>query len=188
MSNRIAWPAREAFVRSIFFVTVIVGAMVLGGALVPGLLAQQSSNPQAELLAEVRLLRQAIESLTGVNARVQIVFGRLQLQEQRTAAAGQRLDQARDAAAKITQEIARHTENLHGLEAIISDGRRKPDELEQAKAESAMIARLLERLEQDRVRLIASETEAVGALNQEQGRWSDLNRQLEELERALAKR
>ena len=37
-------------------------------------------------------------------------------------------------------------------------------------------------------RLVANETEAAAILNQEQGRWSDLNRQLEELERLLVKR
>ena len=40
----------------------------------------------------------------------------------------------------------------------------------------------------ERVRLAGDETEAATTLNQEQGRWSDLNRQLDELERALAKR
>jgi len=42
-------------------------------------------------------------------------------------------------------------------------------------------------MESERVRLAADEAEAATALNQEQGRWSDLNRQLEELERALTK-
>ena len=174
-------------VRSAVLVAIVMG-LITTGVFVAQVPAQQSLPGQAELLAEVRLLRQAIESLAGVNARVQIVFGRLQLQEQRTTAAAQRLDQARDAVVRIGQEITSNTEHLRGVEAVINDGRRKPDELEQARAESTMIARLIERLEQDRVRLIASETEAAGALNQEQGRWSDLNRQLEELERALAKR
>jgi hypothetical protein len=47
--------------------------------------------------------------------------------------------------------------------------------------------RELARAEAERARLMNEEAEAAGALNLEQGRWSDLNRQLEELERQLAK-
>jgi hypothetical protein len=43
----------------------------------------------------------------------------------------------------------------------------------------------LARAEAERARVAAEEVELAGALNNEQGRWSDLNRQLEELERAL---
>jgi hypothetical protein len=46
----------------------------------------------------------------------------------------------------------------------------------------------LARIEGERARLMGEEVEAAGHLNQEQGRWVDLNRQLEELERALAPR
>lgn len=170
------------------FLAALVGVIVISGAFVSRLPAQQQTSPQAELLTEVRLLRQAIESLTGVNARVQIVFGRLQLQEQRTAAAMQRYDRARELVAQKSREISGMADHLKSLESMMSDGRRKPDEIEQAQRESAMVTRALEQLEQDRLRLNGEETEAGSALNQEQGRWSDLNRQLEELERALIKR
>ena len=56
------------------------------------------------------------------------------------------------------------------------------------RAEDGMLKRLLEQMEIERARLAADEAEAAQMLNQEQGRWSDLNRQLEELERALTKR
>lgn len=162
--------------------------IIIGGAFVSRLPAQQQASSQTELLAEVRLLRQAIESLTGVNARVQIVFGRLQLQEQRTASAGQRLDRAREASTNAAREISNLQDHLKDLEAAINDGRAKPEDLEQVRGESRMIARQIERMDQERLRLVGEETEAASALNQEQGRWADLNRQLEELERALVKR
>jgi len=173
--------------RSVAFLAIIV-TLITSSALVARVPAQQQASTQTELLTEVRLLRQAIESLTGVNARVQIVFGRLQLQEQRTSSAAQRFDQAREASAKYAQEIAGMTDHLKELEATINDNRRKPEEIEQARMESTMMSRQLERMDQERLRLVANETDAANTLNQEQGRWSDLNRQLEELERLLVRR
>jgi chromosome segregation ATPase len=172
--------------RPVAFTAVFI--VIFLSAAVVRLPAQQATSTQTELLAEVRLLRQAIESLAGTNARVQIVFGRLTLQEQRTANAGKRLDEARAALVKITQEIAGMTEQASDLENAQNDSRRKPEEIEQARREGVMIKRALDRMEIERARLAADEADAAGALNQEQGRWSDLNRQLEELERALTKR
>ena len=169
-------------------VTILIAVVLVVSIFITRVPAQQQASTQTELLAEVRLLRQAIESLTGVNARVQIVFGRLQLQEQRTSSAAQRYDKAREASLGAAAGVAEMSDRLKELEQTIGDGRRKPEEIEQAKAESAMIARQIERMDQDRLHLVANETDAANALNQEQGRWSDLNRQLDELERLLVKR
>ncbi len=166
--------------------TVIVVAIVVTAA-VARVPAQQTASTQTELLTEVRLLRQAIEALAGTNARVQIVFGRLTLQEQRVSNAAKRLDDARAALTKMTQEIDGMTEHSRLMENVLNDGRRKPEELEQARVDAPIIKRRLERMEIDRARLAGDEAEAASALNQEQGRWSDLNRQLEELERVLVK-
>lgn len=171
--------------RAVVVTFVVAIVLTLAVARVP---AQQAASPQTELLTEVRLLRHAIESLAGTNARVQIVFGRLTLQEQRTANAAKRLDEARAALTVMTNRIADRTEYANHLENTLNDGRRKPEELEQARMEAVRAKRQLERLEADRVRLAGDEAEAASALNQEQGRWSDLNRQIEELERALTKR
>ena len=149
--------------------------------------AQQAASMQTELLAEVRLLRQAIQAMAGSNARVQIVFGRLTLQEQRTANAARRLDEARLALAKVDQQINDLTDQAGRVEDAVNDTRRKPEEIEQIRVEAAWTKRQLERVGIERQRLAAEEAEAAAALNQEQGRWSDLNRQLEELERVLAR-
>lgn len=165
-----------------------VSVILLGGVFVARLPAQQqTTSTQTELLAEVRLLRQAIESLAGTNARVQIVFGRLTLQEQRTATAAKHLEEIRLRLASVTREIGDSTDHAKDLESALDDNRRKPEEIEQMRQEATMIKRQLERLEIERARLAGDEGDAASALNQEQGRWSDLNRQLEELERALTK-
>lgn len=167
-------------------VTAVVTLLILG-VFVARLPAQQSASLQTELLAEVRLLRQAIEGLAGTNARVQIVFGRLQLQEQRTATATARLDQARSALDELNQRATQTHDQVKRLEALLEDSRLKPEELEQTRVELRMMTREGERLETERARLMTAESDAAGTLNLEQGRSSDLNRQLDELERQLTK-
>ena len=166
-------------------VTAVVTILILGG-FVARLPAQQPASLQTELLAEVRLLRQSIELLAGANARVQIVFGRLQLQEQRTATAARRLDELRNAVSGISMRAAEMGDRIRELEETTNDSRLKPEQLEAMRAELSMARRELSRIEAERARVMAEEAEAAGALNLEQGRSSDLNRQLEDLERALA--
>jgi predicted nucleic acid-binding Zn-ribbon protein len=167
--------------------TGLVAALILAVFGI-GVAAQQAAPLQTELLAEVRLLRQSIELLAGTNARVQIVFGRLQLQEQRTATAGRRLDELRNAVSGISMRAAEMGDRIKELEETANDSRLKPEQFEAMRAELTMARRELGRIEAERARVMAEETEAAGALNQEQGRSSDLNRQLDELERALVPR
>lgn len=169
------------------FAVVAIALALVASAFIVRVPAQQQAPVQTELLAEVRLLRQAIESLAGTNARVQIAFGRLQLQEQRVESAAKRLDAARDALKDVHNRITQMSEHLKGSENALTDPRRKPEEIEAIQGEIRGARRELERSEAERAVLAAAEADAAGILNQEQGRWSDLNRQLEELERALAK-
>ena len=171
-----------------FAVVVIVFALIASGALFARVPAQQQAPVQTELLTEVRLLRQAIESLAGTNARVQIVFGRLQLQDQRTEAAAKRLDAARDALNGMNNRIRQMSDMVKHAENALNDTNSKPEQIKQLQGELLGATRELERLEVERARLSTEEADAASILNQEQGRWSDLNRQLEELERALTRR
>lgn len=168
------------------FVVILIAVLTSGAftALVP---AQQAAPAQTELLTEVRLLRQAIESLAGTNARLQIVFGRLQLQEQRTTAASQRLEEARSGVIRLSGEIAQLNEHLKDLEAALGDATQKPDRIEGLRGEARQVRRQIELSEGYLARRTAEEAEATVALNLEQGRWSDLNRQLDELERLLTR-
>jgi chromosome segregation ATPase len=167
----------------IYVVSLVV--LLIGGLFVARVPAQQPATLQAELLTEVRLLRQSIEGLAGTGARVQIVFGRLQLQEQRTATAARRLDDLRGALSVTSIRAGEMGDRIKELEDGSNDGRWKPEQLEAVQQELIHTRRELGRIEAERARLMGEESEAAGVLNQEQGRWSDLNRQLEELERAL---
>jgi chromosome segregation ATPase len=171
--------------RSFTYVIAAVSVMMVGtfAAAVP---AQQAAPLQTELLTEVRLLRQAIESLAGTNVRAQIVFGRLQLQDSRSAAAERRLNEARTNLAMILARSGELNDRMGELENLLGDSRRKPDELEALRQELTAARRELGRVESERLRLQSDEAEAAAAFNAEQARWAELNRQLEELERALA--
>ena len=148
--------------------------------------AQDSTSTQ--LLDEVRRLRVAIETMVSTGARVQIVFGRLQLQEQRTATAARRLDELRAAVARTTHEAAQMSTNAQDVEERLRDFRGAPEERSQLETEITQLKRVSAHLESERQRIQAEETQAAQALAVEQGRWTDLNQQLEELERVLAKR
>jgi chromosome segregation ATPase len=153
-------------------------------AMIPGRAAAQTESRQlTELLGEVRLLRQAVEAMGGVSVRVQIVFGRLQLQEQRVTASQQRLDAVRERLTGVTTSIAEFSTVLRQLEEGDPSGNpKKQEELNMMIRETrAQIAKL----ENERSGVIAEESDAANRLAQDQGQWSDLNRALEELERSL---
>jgi hypothetical protein len=149
-------------------------------------ITQGSAVQESALLNEVRLLRQAIEALAGNGSRIQLVFGRLQLQEQRTTAAVRRLTDARSALASHMVSMSAVANRLAELESASSSAtaeelQKMQDMLVHYKRESA-------RLEAERARLAAEEADAAQTLSSEQSRWSDLNRQVEELERLLMQR
>ena len=153
-------------------------------AMIPGPAAAQNESQQlTELLSEVRLLRQAVENMAGVSVRVQIVFGRLQLQEQRVSTAQQRVDGVRERLTGLTNNITEFNAVVKQLEETDTASNPKKQEevtmmLRDSKAQIA-------RLENERASVMTEEADAAGRLAQEQAQWADLNRALEELERAL---
>jgi chromosome segregation ATPase len=174
--------------RTMVGVGCILGVLTGGFALATVRGEQAAPQDTSALLDEVRLLRQAIEALAGTGARVQIVFGRLQLQEQRTTSAVRRLDDARSALATITAKIADIADRVKTIEDDAGRGTRAVPEERAFEIELRELKREWARREEERIRLATQESDAAGQLAQEQGRWTDLNRQLEELERALTPR
>jgi hypothetical protein len=148
--------------------------------------AQDSTSTQ--LLDEVRRLRVAIETMVTTGARVQIVFGRLQLQEQRTATAARRLDELREHLARVTAESGAMAGRVQEMEERLRDSRLTPEERANFDNEMVNMKQVITHSESERVRLQNEESLAAAALATEQGRWSELNQQLEELERTLARR
>ena len=163
----------------------LIGAALLALCDASVVFAQQAEN--AELLSEIRTLRQTIETVVATGIRVQIVFGRLQIQEQRTVLATQRLDEARQRLTFVTDQIAdAATELKRATEA--AEGSRDAEQREQLVASRRYTESYLARLEQERGQAAAAQAEAEHCLALEQGQWSDLSQRLEDLERSLTRR
>jgi hypothetical protein len=168
-----------------FLMGCFASALLMSSVAIVSVRGEQPPPQDSALLAEVRLLRQAIEALAGNGTRVQIVFGRLQLQEQRTANAARRLDDLRQALAAATSGAGVAAERVKEAERLIADGVAPPEEQRAMQYELQRAKQEWGRLEAERARLASEEADAGTLLSQEQGRWSDLNTQLEALERAL---
>jgi chromosome segregation ATPase len=170
-------------------VMLAAGAFAVGG--VTAVLAQgsrpQSDDVLSQLLIEVRGLRAAMEQMASAGPRVQLALGRVQLQEQRIVNQVRRLDAVKANLAAVENE-ARQTEGrLRPLEQALRD---HPNAELRTEIEPE-VGRLKRELSDKRAQAQAlGNEEAVLAqdIAAEQNRWSDFNRLLEELERALARR
>ena len=173
-------------------------ALLLGGAVVlvaiTGRIAAQSNRPSSgddilpALLMEVRGLRAAMEQMASAGPRVQLALGRLQLQEQRINTMLRRVESVRGALsgaereAAVIQDRARNAERaMDGTNATSWEREQIALMLPSLKREAAAAAAEVQRLQ-------AEEAHLQQQIATEQGHWSDINRALEELERALGRR
>ena len=170
------------------FILVATG-FGLGAALQGGLSAQspQGQDLLPALLVEVRGLRAAMEQMASAGPRVQLALGRLQLQEQRVNNLLRRLETTRGSLAGAQREEEKFRQNLAELEEAsrtaedAEDRRRAGGELKMLKPAHARFVADVQRFQLE-------ESGTLQELASEQGRWSDINRQMEELERALVKK
>jgi hypothetical protein len=169
----------------------IAGVCVVGTAVLAGQNPAQSSPPpdgtMRELVAEVRALRLAVERTSGLAARSQALLGRVQLQENRLADLGQRLDDARE---RVRAAVAHEAKLSTDLAETI---RRMPGETAAAGERLDIEAMLREmrakvKLAEDQTAQLRGDEQAVlTALTQEQTRWSDYNARLEAIELDFAR-
>lgn len=165
------------------FLTVL--AMLATGFAASRSTAQEPQSILPALLSEVRGLRAAMEQMASAGPRVQLALGRLQLQEQRLNTLIRRLDTTRESLASAQRELAARQSEFahldHQLKAGAIDERAHAEavlEMKRAVASSAA----------DVQRLTAEEASIANDIVSEQGRWTDINQRLEELERALGRR
>ena len=147
----------------------------------------QAPDTMKELLVEVRGLRAALEQLASAGPRVQLMFGRLQLQEQRVTEQVKKLDAVRMQLVKAQDEETRQRGQVTRLEEFV---RSNPGHQERADIEQSLpgMRRHLATLTAETQRLLADEASLVSNISTEQNRWSDINRMLDELDRALTRR
>jgi DNA repair exonuclease SbcCD ATPase subunit len=163
-------------------VGVVVGALAFGASVRGQEPARQ--DVMGTLLVEVRALRGAIEQLTSASARVQLAVGRLQIQEQRFNTLSRQLFELRQTLSRTEREQSQQEAQVADLEGILpqtSDpGERQAiaERMREMKGGLAAGRRNLQNLQLE-------ENELSAAVSAEQGRWSDLNQQLDALDQTL---
>jgi hypothetical protein len=171
-------------------VVMLTGVVTLSG---------QSAAPARQdevlpaLLMEVKGLRAAMEQMASAGPRVQLFASRLQLQEARINNMIRRLDTVRDRIGELQQEVSRLQTQQKEYEAAFAEQRQlsSPEARQGATQASVMLGQVKTNLAHAGTTLnrqIQEEAQLVADLATEQARWNAINQQLDELERALAKR
>jgi hypothetical protein len=139
------------------------------------------------LLEEVKGLRAAMEQMASAGPRVQLFVGRLQLQESRMNGMIRRLESVRDKLTAAQEQLAHSQDTVKGTEAALASSN-TPIPREELLQVLSQTKREVEERKVTVARLAAEEAQLTQDLTLEQGRWTDINQRLDELERMLAKR
>jgi hypothetical protein len=163
-----------------------------GAALQSGLSAQtprasQGQDVLPDLLVEVRGLRAAMEQMALSGPRVQLALGRLQLQEQRVNNLLRRLETVRTSLAGAQQAEEKARQDLATMEQMFKPAT-EGFQREAASPILGMSRDAQARAATEVQRLQVEESGIVQELATEQGRWSDINQRMEELERTLTRK
>ena len=136
------------------------------------------------LLLEVRELRQSVEHLAVVNARMQITMQQLQLQAQRLSQASAKVDDIRKQIATVSSQQAEVTGMLQSLETQIGEqhdeARRRALEQRQSNLKA-----MVDQFPTKQAALRAQEADAATVAQDEQNKWQDLSDQLSALTQSL---
>jgi DNA repair exonuclease SbcCD ATPase subunit len=168
---------------------VFIAIVVVAAALAPSPAFAQTAPPAqrdvlAELLIEVRGLRQAMERAATVGARIQLLVARVQLQEQRIAESSRRLVAVRDELSKLDTQSAGVIMNVKSFDR--NAGSLPPEEREQMQQMVEHWKTQVATFEKRRQDLANEESMLLQQVSADQGRWSDVNAQLDDIERSLA--
>jgi chromosome segregation ATPase len=148
----------------------------------------QTAPPETQalqaLVTEIRLLRQDMQATTLATQRVQIVLYRLQSQTALVTRAAARLEDVRSSLGNVQSEKKRTADRMLQLEAAA----RSTQDQAQLKVLDPVLADVkaaVERLTADEQRLQSREIDADTQLRTEQGKLSDLQDQLDRLDKLL---
>jgi chromosome segregation ATPase len=154
-----------------------------------GSLAQSASSDSQTLqalLSEVRQLRKDLQVITAAAQRAQILLYRLQAQEATVARASQRLDEARLKLAGAQSERKKLAANVKQSEDFVSHAENSPADRKQI--EDVLLPQLktkVESLEIEEQQKQTAEIEAEEQLRAERAKLSELQDQLDRLQKAL---
>ena len=164
----------------------LVGVVVLLGVAISPFRAEPAAqNPDAmkELLVEVRGLRAAMEQLASAGPRVQLTFGRLQLQEQRINEQSRKLDTLRATLSKAQDAENQQRAEIQRFEDFVRAHPGAPEEQDVPN-----MRKHLTTLTAETQRLLMEESNLSSLIATEQNRWTDINRLLDDLDRSLSRR
>ena len=176
---------------SISRVSLLAGVLAFAGF---GLLARVEAQPAqntdvlSQLLAEVHGLRVAMEQAASTGPRVQLLTGRLQIEEGRIADLMRRLDAVRSAettAAREVDELRAQSDRLENVDPAVNMPQEERDSLEKMKPDvKRHLTQAQATLEAER----SEEAQLQADLATEQARWTGFSEQLDALDRELSKR
>ena len=168
----------------------LIGGLVLAAAVVAVASAQarRSGDPDPagadRLLTEVRALRAELNQVAALGIRTQLLVGRLQLQESRIHTIDRELTETRQQLAEIVRGRAMMAGPLKML------GHDEPGAADDPEA-AGIFAPLKQMVAAQQTReqeLRDREATLASTLAAEQARWTEFSRQLDDIERNLARR
>jgi chromosome segregation ATPase len=167
---------------------IAAGAAVQGGPHAEAAQNAQGQDVLPALLVEVRGLRAAMEQMASSGPRVQLALGRLQLQEQRVNNLLRRLETTRGSLGGAQREEEQSRQQFAAMEEMLKNPLPEGAQRGQVEQDMGHIKQMSARLAAEVQRLQVEESDAVQELAVEQGRWTEINQRMEELERALTRK
>jgi hypothetical protein len=158
--------------------------------LVVGVVSGQGQRSPAtldDLLREIRGLRADVNESLRSTTRSQVVMARVQAQELRISSFKGDLANTQIQLRLAAQERERTEATATGVEDGIRSGNLTTERARQLEKELADVKDRLYREQRTENELRNREAELVNTLAIEQGRWSDFNSRLDDLERALTR-
>ena len=162
-------------------IACVLAIVVAGGVSGQG---QRSPATLDDLLAELRGLRTDLNASVGTNTRVQMIVGRLGVQEQRITSASRELSEVQNQLRDAMQQRQRTSNMVAAMRQRLESNAVVLDRVSYARDIAEIESRLLrERQREDDLRY--RESELLSMLVTEQGRWMEFNSRLDDLEREL---
>jgi chromosome segregation ATPase len=128
-----------------------------------------------------------VERSSSLTARSQALLGRVQLQENRLADLGRRLEEARGRVRAAVIDETRHANQLAELTRRLQGSSGDPDDRANIEAMLREMRANVKLAQDQAAELRADEQAVLAALTQEQTRWSDYNARLEAIEQDFAR-
>lgn len=144
---------------------------------------QTSDNATLQaLVSEVRQLRLAIEKSVSLGPRMQLIFERARLQDQKVARISQQLDDVRK---RLGDETARQTQATERLERVEQTLTSETDPQRRNELKEVQVMLKAEAATGPDQQLAARESELANSLRTEQAILSELDGKLDAIERQL---